>query len=30
MKERVKLNENDAYIQTVLAIYEWQRAVELN
>ena len=30
MKERVKLNENDAYIQTLLAIYEWQRAVELN
>ena len=30
MKERVKFNENDAYIQTLLAIYEWQRAVELN
>jgi len=30
MKERVKLNENDAYIQTVLAIYEWQRSIELN
>ena len=30
MKERVKFNEYDAYIQTLLAIYEWQRAVELN